>query len=96
MQFFSCEDDTAEYSRAQRELLGNIFSEIITSDYGYLSSNNCINMVGEMKEKLSRSGADKFIHEMAARKWLHLNVIIFLLISQNMNLLFIYLFIFFN
>lgn len=43
---------------------------IINSNEGYISSINCINLVGEMDEHFTRSQADEFIKKMIQKMWL--------------------------
>ncbi|KAK0090446.1 hypothetical protein PV325_000110 [Microctonus aethiopoides] len=59
-----------EFTRCELKYLSKIFGMIINSDEGYISSINCINLVGEMEEHFTRSQADEFIKKMTQKMWL--------------------------
>ncbi|XP_011860959.1 PREDICTED: non-structural maintenance of chromosomes element 1 homolog isoform X2 [Vollenhovia emeryi] len=59
-----------EFSQAELALLRNIYSEIVTSSNGYVSSTFCLNLCSSLNMKLSKADAEQFLHEMVHRKWL--------------------------
>lgn len=59
-----------EFSQAELTLLRNIFSEIVTSSNGYVSSTWCLNLCSSLNQKLTKANAQEFLHEMVNRKWL--------------------------
>ncbi|XP_014213566.1 non-structural maintenance of chromosomes element 1 homolog [Copidosoma floridanum] len=62
----------SEFSKAERAFLRAVYSEIINSEDGYISSTECLNLTGTLDMKFSLSEADKFLKKVAAHKWLHL------------------------
>ncbi|XP_011640499.1 non-structural maintenance of chromosomes element 1 homolog [Pogonomyrmex barbatus] len=60
-----------EFSQAELALLRNVYSEIVTSNNGCISSTFCLNLCSSLNMKLTKADADKFLHEMVNRKWLY-------------------------
>ncbi|KMQ96559.1 non-structural maintenance of chromosomes element 1-like protein [Lasius niger] len=59
-----------EFSQAELALLRNIYSEIVTSNNGYVSSTWCLNLCSTLNQKLTKANAEEFLHKMINRKWL--------------------------
>ncbi|XP_017754253.1 PREDICTED: non-structural maintenance of chromosomes element 1 homolog [Eufriesea mexicana] len=59
-----------EFSKGQLALLRAIFSEIITSDNGYIQSTTCLNLCSLPDVKLSKAEAEEFLDDIVKRKWL--------------------------
>lgn len=59
-----------EFSQAELALLRNIFSEIVTSNSGHVSSTWCLNLCSSLNQKLTKANAQEFLYEMVNRKWL--------------------------
>ncbi|XP_012536712.1 non-structural maintenance of chromosomes element 1 homolog [Monomorium pharaonis] len=68
------EDKTArlhpEFSQVELALLRNVYSEIVTSNNGYVSSTLCLNLCSMLSVKLSKADAEQFLQKMVDRKWL--------------------------
>ncbi|XP_077279379.1 SMC5-SMC6 complex component Non-SMC element 1 [Temnothorax americanus] len=60
-----------EFSQAELALLRSVYSEIVTSSNGYVSSTFCLNLCSSLNLRLSKADADEFLREMVARKWLY-------------------------
>ncbi|XP_057339771.1 non-structural maintenance of chromosomes element 1 homolog [Microplitis mediator] len=65
------DDERLWFSRAKLELLKLICHEIITSDSSCISTNDCLNLVTHMENKLSRGDADKFLKQIIKGSWLY-------------------------
>ncbi|XP_047352030.1 non-structural maintenance of chromosomes element 1 homolog isoform X1 [Vespa velutina] len=61
-----------QFSRAQLELLRKIFSEIITSTNGCVSSTICLNLCSSLDTKLLKIDATEFLDYIVDKKWLTL------------------------
>lgn len=59
-----------EFSQAQLTLLRTIYSEIVTSNNGHVSSTWCLNLCSTLNVKLSKANAEEFLYEMVNRNWL--------------------------
>ncbi|XP_020279568.1 non-structural maintenance of chromosomes element 1 homolog [Pseudomyrmex gracilis] len=59
-----------EFSQAQLELLRNIYSEIITSNTGKVSSTWCLNLCSTLNHRLTKTEAEEFLQLLVNRKWL--------------------------
>ncbi|XP_032679145.1 non-structural maintenance of chromosomes element 1 homolog [Odontomachus brunneus] len=59
-----------EYSEAELALLNNIYSAIVTSDDGHVSSTWCLNLCSSLNVKLSKDKAQTFLQDMVEKKWL--------------------------
>jgi len=60
----------SEFSQAELALLRKVYSEIVSSSNGYVSSTFCLNLCSSLNQKLTKAHADKFLHEVVDRKWL--------------------------
>ncbi|XP_014479942.1 PREDICTED: non-structural maintenance of chromosomes element 1 homolog isoform X2 [Dinoponera quadriceps] len=59
-----------EYSEVHLTLLRTIFSEIVTSDEGHVSSTWCLNLCPSSNINLSKNSAQMFLNDMVEKKWL--------------------------
>lgn len=65
----------SEFTPAQRTFLRVIYSEIITSEDGCISSTDCLNLSNNLIDcKLAMGDADLFLKNLIAKKWLHSEV----------------------
>ncbi|KAL0119241.1 hypothetical protein PUN28_009671 [Cardiocondyla obscurior] len=60
----------SEFSQAELSLLRSVFSEIVTSNSHCISSTFCLNLCSSLNQKLTKTSAEEFLHEMVIRKWL--------------------------
>ncbi|KYM96077.1 Non-structural maintenance of chromosomes element 1 like protein [Cyphomyrmex costatus] len=60
----------SEFSQAELALLRNVYSEIVTSNSGWVSSTFCLNLCPSINLKLSKTDAEQFLLEMVNRQWL--------------------------
>lgn len=60
----------SEFSQAELALLRKVYSEIVTSGIGYVSSTFCLNLCLSLKVKLSKADAEQFLLKMVDRNWL--------------------------
>lgn len=63
-----------EFSQAQLDLLRNIYSEIITSNAGQVSSTWCLNLCSTLNHRLTKAEAEEFLQLLVDRKWLFYKV----------------------
>lgn len=59
-----------EFSQAELALLRNVYSEIVTSSNGHVSSTWCLNLCSTLNVKLTKANAEEFLYEMVNKKWL--------------------------
>ncbi|XP_050458680.1 non-structural maintenance of chromosomes element 1 homolog [Cataglyphis hispanica] len=59
-----------EFSQAELALLRNVYSEIVTSNNGHVSSTWCLNLCSTLNVKLTKASAEEFLYEMVNKKWL--------------------------
>ncbi|EFN82937.1 Non-structural maintenance of chromosomes element 1-like protein [Harpegnathos saltator] len=67
-------------SKAELDLLRNIYSTIASSSEGYVSSTWCLNLCSSLKVKLSKDNAQLFLNDMVEKKWLSWKVYFFYII----------------
>lgn len=59
-----------EFSQAELALLRSVYSEIVTSHNGYVSSTFCLNLCSSLNVRLTKTDAEQFLQEMVNRRWL--------------------------
>ncbi|XP_011056937.1 PREDICTED: non-structural maintenance of chromosomes element 1 homolog isoform X1 [Acromyrmex echinatior] len=60
----------SHFSQAELALLRNVYSEIITSNNGCVSSTFCLNLCSSLNAKLTKTDAELFLLEMVDKQWL--------------------------
>lgn len=64
----------SEFSVAQRAFLREIYSEIVGSEDGSISSTDGLNLSRTLGVKLAMGDADAFLKDLYKRKWLYTKV----------------------
>ncbi|XP_063987959.1 non-structural maintenance of chromosomes element 1 homolog [Diachasmimorpha longicaudata] len=60
-----------QFTEVQLEFIRKVFSEIINSDDGYVSTMNCINVRSQMIGKFSPTQAERMLNVMAEQMWVY-------------------------
>lgn len=59
-----------EFSQAELDLLRSVYSEIVSSHNGCVSSTFCLNLCSTLDQKLTKTDGEEFLKKMVDRKWL--------------------------
>lgn len=60
----------SEFSQTRLTLLRNIYSEIVASNNGCVSSTWCLNLCSSLHLQLTKADAEEFLCEIVKKKWL--------------------------